>query len=327
MSVRSAGSVVEWSGTEFAQAAAAASKREPTRVGSRFWCSLLVCSVLSGWGHAGFARSVTHDRHSHKAVAVNASKKSHRHIAHGPHRGRVKAIAHAASHHPRHHLVASNKPLIVIDAGHGGKDSGAIGLSGTLEKNVTLAAALDLRRLLVATGRYRVAMTRSTDTFVPLSERLAYAQAPVVALLISIHADASTDRHAHGASVYIRSNRPFDSTARPLVTNGSISVAAKQTLAAVAPHPAAGSPWLQYTMIDNLDDDIRMTADPARQAHLYVLAAGNVPSVLLEMGFLSNRHDEALLRQHQHQDIVARAVRDAIGDYFDGLQHIHDSRT
>jgi N-acetylmuramoyl-L-alanine amidase len=80
-------------------------------------------------------------------------------------------------------------------------------------------------------------------------------------------------------------------------------------------------------MIDNLDDDIRMTADPARQAHLYVLAAGDVPSVLLEMGFLSNRHDEALLRQQKHQEVVARAVRDAIGDYFDGLTHMHDSRT
>lgn len=337
MSTRGAWPAVEPSGAKFEPAAPAAPKsRRRTGADSRFWCGLLVCSVLYGWSHAAFARGATHERHGRKIVATNVSKQPHRHTgharvaeraAHGTHRGRSNAVAHLAHHQPEHHLVASTKPLIVIDPGHGGKDSGAIGRSGTLEKNVTLATALDLQRLLVATGRYRVTMTRSKDTFVPLGERLAYAQSHAAALLISIHADASTDRHAHGASVYIRSNHPFDATALPLVTSGSISAAAAQTSASVAPQPAVGSPWLQYTMIDNLDDDIRMTADPARQAHLYVLAAGDVPSVLLEMGFLSNRHDEALLKQQKHQEVVARAVRDAIGDYFDGLTHMHDSRT
>src|SRR5437899_11803184 len=88
-----------------------------------------------------------------------------------------------------------------------------------------------------------------------------------------------------------------------------------------APQPAVGSAWLQYTMVDNLDDDIRMLSYPARQAHLYVLAAAGIPSVLLEMGFLSNPGDEAMLRQPKYREIIARAIRDKIGDYFDDLPH------
>ena len=307
----------------------------------RFWWRLLVCGILSGWTHPGSARGAPHERPNHKFVALNAAQKSRPHTieartlgraAHGTHHSRPKLVAHNDARQrqvtPDSQLSSAlAKPLIVIDAGHGGRDSGAVGLSGTLEKNVTLATALELRRLLLATGRYRVAMTRRTDTFVPLGERLAFVEAHSATLLISIHVDASSDPHAHGASVYIRSNRPEDATALPLATTGSTSITTAHTLAGIAPRPRAGSPWLQYTMIDNLDDDIRMTADPARRAHLYVLATGDIPSVLLEMGFLSNGHDEALIKQQKHRNIVARSMRDAIDDYFDGVQPPHGGRT
>ena len=212
------------------------------------------------------------------------------------------------------------KPMIVIDAGHGGRDSGAVGAAGTLEKTVTLATARELARQLRATGRYRVALTRERDVFVSLRRRVAFARARAAALFISIHADWSKHSRAHGASVYVRPNQPPGLAVTRLAADTSTSGAIARTLDGIAPQPIASSPWLQYAMIDNLDDDIHMLHDPAREAHLYVLRITTVPSVLLEMGFLSNRRDEALLRQAKHRAVIARAIRDAIKDYFDVLK-------
>jgi N-acetylmuramoyl-L-alanine amidase len=248
------------------------------------------------------------------------------------HRGRPRVVAQGNRSQHRNEPAARPsltmaKPLIVIDAGHGGRDSGAVGLSGTLEKTVTLAAAHDLQRLLLATGRYRVALTRRDDTFVPLGQRLAYARTHSAALLISLHADASKDRHAHGASVYVRSNQTGGSTVHRVAPGAGLVETAARPVVGTRPQPAAGSPSLQYTMIDNLGDDIRMTAEPARHAHLYVLAEYDFPSVLLEMGFLSNPREETLLKQPAHLTTVAQAIRDAINDYFDNAQHSTAGRT
>ena len=101
-------------------------------------------------------------------------------------------------------------PLVMLDPGHGGKDPGAIGVSGTYEKNIALAAALELRRQLLATGRYRVEMTRARDVFVPLSERVSRAQTRKAALFVSLHADALTDHGVRGASVYTLANTASD---------------------------------------------------------------------------------------------------------------------
>jgi N-acetylmuramoyl-L-alanine amidase len=90
---------------------------------------------------------------------------------------------------------------------------------------------------------------------------------------------------------------------------------------ALAPKPRPGSALLQYTMIDNLDDDVRMVAHPARQGHLYVLAERDIPGVLVEMGFLSNRHDEALLKEAKYRLTIADAIRDAVDDYYAALKH------
>ena len=201
----------------------------------------------------------------------------------------------------KHARRFASRPLIVIDPGHGGRDPGAIGASGTQEKTVTLAAALELRRLLLASGRYRVALTRSTDRAVSLSNRLAFARKQDADLLIAIHADSSPNHSARGASVFVRdSNEPA---------------------VASVPEPAATSAFLQFSVIDQLDDDVRMTAAPARSAHLYVLGSRSIPSVLLEMGFLSSRQDEKLLRQAAHREVIVRAIRDAIDDYFRPLSH------
>jgi N-acetylmuramoyl-L-alanine amidase len=224
---------------------------------------------------------------------VHGSKISRRHAT----TGRISKLAARDAHHDRLGVVAHAtrakrrikpddrrsaamvRPLIVIDPGHGGRDSGAVGLSGTLEKTVTLATALDLQRLLLATDKYHVALTRRDDIFVPLGQRLA--QARDADLFISIHADSSKDHHAHGASVYVRSARTGRAAARKVAPNGNLEEAAANSLIESVPRPTAGSPWLQYTMIDSLDDDVRMVAEPARQAHFYVLADNDVASGLL----------------------------------------------
>jgi N-acetylmuramoyl-L-alanine amidase len=222
------------------------------------------------------------------------------------------AATRAAPH--RAAQVGAKKPLILIDAGHGGIDSGAVGITGTLEKTVTLAAARELRRQLLATGRYRVALTRDSDGFVPLARRVALIRAYAPSMFISIHADSSHDHGASGASIYVRSN------------GGAAVATVSGDSAPVAVAAPIGAPALQDMLIDSLNDDIRMTADPAREARLYVLGVSAVPSVLLEMGFLSNRHDEARLRQAKYQAQIAAAIREAVDAYFSNLTHGHRSR-
>ena len=234
-----------------------------------------------------------------------------------------KAIGQATQHtahrkiaHKQMSAPAMSQPLIVIDPGHGGRDPGAIGARGTLEKIITLSTALELRRVLKATGRYRVALTRTRDDTVALASRLAFARKHDADLLIAIHADASRNHHARGASVYVSSGH---NTVRLTASSGN-AVRIADALSVPQPPPEPGSAWLQYTMIEQLADDVRMVVAPARAAHLYVLASHTIPSVLLEMGFLSNRQDEVLLRQAAHRRVIVEAIRDAIDDYFAGIK-------
>jgi N-acetylmuramoyl-L-alanine amidase len=209
------------------------------------------------------------------------------------------------------------QPLIVIDPGHGGEDPGAIGVSGTLEKTITLAAAEELRRAIAKTGRYRVALTRTRDRTVSLAARLSFAEKHDADLLIAVHADASPDHRARGASVYV-SNRNIT---RQFAADRGNSHRIATALAAPEPQPAPGSAWLQYSMIEQLADDVQMSGAPARHAQLYVLGSRNIPSVLLEMGFLSNRQDEAMLKQPARRQVLVQAITDAIDDYFAGIGH------
>jgi len=219
------------------------------------------------------------------------------------------------------------QPLIVIDAGHGGRDCGAVGTSGLLEKDVTLATALELRRQLRTQGRFRVELTRTTDVAVSLPGRIARARTLKPALFISIHADASNDPKARGASVYVRADTASGAEITRLPASSANAGAIGHALSRGArPHPV-GSALLQYVMVDQLGDDIRLVRDPARQAHLYVLDTVGVPSVLVEMGYLSNSREERLLRGKRHRQVISTAIRDAIGDYFKELGHPRAGRT
>ncbi len=243
-----------------------------------------------------------------------------------PHRRRaVRAktrhiVRHAVRR--RHVDVARRlKPLIVIDPGHGGRDPGAIGAQGTLEKRVTLATALELRRVLLATHRYRVALTRTRDRFVSLASRVAFARTHHAALFIAIHADFSVDRRMHGASVYTRSEGPEQPKVTQIIAGtGSASIA--DSLAR-----ADADARLQYAMIEHLTGDVSLMPDPSREAQFYVLGAAGLPSVLLETGFLSNHHDELLLRSPHYRWMIACAVRDAIDDFFRDRQPAKRSAT
>lgn len=266
------------------------------------------------------------------AARPRARKQPHRAVAK---RTPPRHPAHASSVSRRTpaSLPAASRPVVVIDPGHGGADPGAIGRSGTLEKTVTLRTALALEKLLEATGRYRVRLTRRDDRFVPLAERAAFGPAHDAALVVSIHADSSPDHRARGASVYVRSGGASGTGLKRVASGVGNSTGIAQALAtgktapASRPWPRPGSAWLQYLMIDNLDDDIRMTAAPARAAHLWVLANTDIPGVLVEMGFLSNKQDERLLRNPWHRLLVARSLRDAVNDYFSGLAAGAPSRT
>ena len=219
--------------------------------------------------------------------------------------------------------------VVVLDAGHGGRDPGAISRSGTMEKTVTLATVRELARQLRATHRYRVLLTRDDDRFVALDQRAAMAVRGGAALLISVHADSSPNPRAHGASVYVRSAHYPAAAPVHLPASRAASRAIDRALtapadAASAPEPEAAR--LQMAMVNSLDDDLPMTAEPARQARLRVLAALGVPSVLLEIGFLSNRQDETLMQRPEHRRVIALAIRDAVDDFFSGQGETTRSR-
>ena len=219
-------------------------------------------------------------------------------------------------------------PLVMLDPGHGGKDPGAIGISGTYEKQVALATAFELKRQLEAAGRYRVALTRARDAFIPLDDRVEMAQAHGAALFVSMHADALSDHAVRGASVYTLADTASDAQTAALARrensadrfaggafNASPEVA-RILASLVRRETRVGSSRLARTMVGSLDQDLPMLPNPERHAGFVVLKAADIPSVLVEMGFMSNPADEAELRRPQHRVQVAEAMQRAVDAYF-----------
>jgi N-acetylmuramoyl-L-alanine amidase len=214
---------------------------------------------------------------------------------------------------------------VVIDAGHGGRDPGAIGVSGVREKDVTLAAARELKRVLEARG-YEVAMSRDGDEFIQLADRVAFARARHADLFISLHADASPRGEAQGASVYMLSQRG-EARSRALMEGQNwrmdlgeaprtgevrdilVDLAQRETVNRSAQFAETVVARLNAAAIPVLD------ATP-RNAGFFVLLAPDVPAVLVEMGFLTHSADEARLVQPEAQARLARALADAVDAYF-----------
>lgn len=220
-------------------------------------------------------------------------------------------------------------PLVMLDPGHGGKDPGAIGVSGTYEKHVSLATAQELKRLLEAGGRYRVELTRKRDVFVPLDDRVAQAESHRAALFVSMHADALTDHSVRGASVYTLASKASDAQTAALAARENnadraggaawrhTSPEVSRILASlVRRETRINSGRLARGLVLNLDQDLPMLENPERHAGFVVLKAADIPSVLVEMGFMSNPKDEALLRRAEHRRVVAGAMKRAVEAYF-----------
>lgn len=238
--------------------------------------------------------------------------------------------ARAAAPKPARRRAAPPLPLVVLDPGHGGKDPGAIGVSGTYEKHVAFAAAEELRRQLVASGRCRVALTRGHDVFLQLRDRVEIAQAQGAAVFVSMHADALADPTVRGASVYTLADAASDAQTAALARReNSADRFGGPRFRNVTPDVAdilssliraetrAGSARIARRLVGALEPQIGLLANPARHAHFMVLRAAEIPSVLVEMGFMSNPSDEAALRRPQHRVIIAAALRRAIEGFLD----------
>lgn len=214
---------------------------------------------------------------------------------------------------------------VVLDPGHGGHDPGAVGLSGIHEKAITLAAALELQSVLEATGKYEVYLTRCSDLFLPLQERARQAEALGTIMFVSIHADALADHSIRGASVYTSAAEASDAQSFELArrenaaSSGNFSdmegLPAEVTeilQSLMARETQSLSRTLQRQMVESLHGRVPLLHNPAREADFAVLRSSAVPSVLVEMGFLSNRQDEKLLATKEYRRDVITGLRDAI---------------
>jgi N-acetylmuramoyl-L-alanine amidase len=225
---------------------------------------------------------------------------------------------------------ADPRPLVVIDPGHGGIDNGTRAATGELEKSIVLEFSLLLREHIEKIGKYRVAMTRSDDTFVPLGERVAIARQRGASLLVSIHADALArgDGDAQGATIYTLSDRASDAAAARLAEseNGSDAVAGLDLSA--EPDDVADilfdlarretktfSVQFARGLINEMRNATRMHKDPLRSAGFRVLKAPDVPSVLVELGYVSNRGDLKSLTSEAWRNRTAASIAKAIDTY------------
>lgn len=219
----------------------------------------------------------------------------------------------------------SRRKVIVIDAGHGGHDPGAIGVTGVREKDVVLDTALNLRQALEARGRYRVELTRDSDIFIPLDDRVRIARDHEADLFLSLHADANQNDSAVGASVYTLSERGGQ-RARGMMDaqNWQIDLGdapraglVGQILTDLTQRETSNrSVAYAEVLINQLEGVTPLLRNTHRNAGLFVLLAPDVPAALLEMGFLTNAGDERRLADQRARARMADAVANSIDHYF-----------
>lgn len=214
-------------------------------------------------------------------------------------------------------------PIVVLDAGHGGRDPGAIGLHGTYEKVVTLDIVQEMADRL--DGVARVTLTRDQDRFLALPERVARARQIQANLFISIHADSAPDPAAQGLSVYTLSDTASDAFADKLAAGENIvdqrygaDVKGNEAVADIlydltARQTVGASRFAKNELIAGVRRDIRLLDQPKRAANFAVLRAPDVPSLLIETGFLSNPADEAILSDDRQRRKIAAVLAREVG--------------
>jgi len=215
----------------------------------------------------------------------------------------------------------AGRPLVVLDAGHGGTDPGAIGVSKQIsEKQLTLAFARDLRDLLVARGRVRVAMTRDDDRYISLDDRAAVARRLGAGLFVSLHMDSAPNPLARGASVYSLSDVASDAEA------ARFAAAQNRGAAVETDQNSAQAMLSDLAMRDQMDASaafatrlvgksagrFELRPQPHQFAAFHVLRRAGTAAVLFEAGYISNTDDEALLRDPEHRKAIVLALAQAI---------------
>lgn len=223
------------------------------------------------------------------------------------------------------------KPLIIIDPGHGGQDPGARAANGAYEKSIVLAVGLELKKILEDSGQYRVQMTRDNDVFIPLKDRVKFARRNGGDLFVSLHADSMANSTVSGASVYTLSDTASDKEAEKLaerenksdaiagvnlsnqdndVANILIDLASRDTM--------NQSRYLANTVVATMPGKgVEMLArKPHRSAGFAVLKAMDIPSILVEMGYLTNMEEANRLSTREYRLKVAKGLKSSVDAYF-----------
>lgn len=228
------------------------------------------------------------------------------------------------------------KRRIVIDAGHGGHDPGAVGLRGLYEKDVVLDIALKLKKILLADNLNEVFLTRETDVFIPLEERTVIANKKNADFFVSIHANASPRRKAKGIETYLLNWTDDEEAMRVAARENAISLKKMKAM-----HQRMGvldiiksdllrqnkrdesvklAHYIQKSMVSTLDNGNKDTLDlGVKQALFYVLFGARMPSVLVEVSFISNPEEEKLLSKDSYRKQIAEAIAEGLNKYITSI--------
>ena len=231
----------------------------------------------------------------------------------------------------------ATKKVIVIDAGHGGIDPGAIGVGGTQEKDLALLYALALKTVLEQSGRYRVVMTRAQDKSLALRERVMKAQKVNADLFVSLHANTHRNRKVSGASFYTLSESGSDKEADALAAKENKAdvligvdlstqskVVSKILIDLAQRETNNQGKYFAGLLVDEFKRTTRLLNRPHRSAGFAVLKSPVVPSVLVELGYISNPQEEKLLSQRAHRQKLTGAIQRAITQYFRRLNALQN---
>jgi len=221
------------------------------------------------------------------------------------------------------------KPTIIIDAGHGGKDPGAIGKGRTKEKYITLSYALELTKILSKSGKYKIYLTRSNDKYLSLNSRVKRARKAGGDIMLSLHADSHPNSKTKGLSVYTLSDKRAKREANKLINKArkeevimglDLSKESNDISSALISMTQQDtknkSALLAKILIKELSKDVKLLRNTHRLASLAVLTGADIPSTLIELGYLSNRQEEKQLNNKKYREKVAKAIKRAIDIYF-----------